>query len=463
MKVVYIMADTFRRDHLGTYGNRWIKTPNLDRFAAGAAVFEDACIGSFPTVPNRRDTLLGHSETGLPFNRWKAFERDEVTLPERLAEKNIPSMLITDTQNNVTKGINIYKGFTAWHVNRGQEGDRCWLDANVPLEFPVPPHLIRYPADWWHQVLVNRAHRRVETDWFAPGTYRTAMHWLERNYKRDDFFLWVDTFDPHEPWDPPQHYIDLYDPDYKGRVFEAPTYGVRKKMGITDAELKQIRARYAGEVTMVDTWAGQLFATLERLGIMDETLVVFTSDHGTLFDGPGDNGLLCKGNIIGDDGMYLSAGRPMTPPLHYYPIYMNVARIPLLVKPPGLTRGQRIRGVVQPWDMTATVLDAFGMAKPPEFIGESLLPVIQGKGKPRRAAAVCGTNLLAQAVAGRWVYTVWQKQHGPSLLDLRTDPEAARNVYSEHPSVAKRLHREIVEFMRRQEVPEELIERYRTT
>jgi hypothetical protein len=159
-------------------------------------------------------------------------------------------MLITDTQNNVV-GLNLFRDYGAWMVNRGQEADRCWMDDSVKLEFAVPPHLIRYKAEVWHQVLVNRAHRKEETDWFAPGTYSLALKWLEQNHRRKDFFLWIDTFDPHEPWDPPKHYLDRYDPGYEGRVFEAPTYGVRKQMRITDRELQHIRARYAAEVTMV--------------------------------------------------------------------------------------------------------------------------------------------------------------------------------------------------------------------
>lgn len=457
MKVIYMMADTFRRDHLGAYGNDWIHTPNLDKFASESAVFDNAYIGSFPTIPNRRDTLLGRGDLGLPFNRWKTIEPKEVTLTERLAEKDIPSMWIGDTQNNVTRGINIYKGYTAWYLNRGQEADPNWLDHSVPLEWPVPHELIRYKEEWWHQILMNRAHRQVETDWFAPGTYSTAIKWLEQNYKRDDFFLWIDTFDPHEPWDPPQHYVDMYDPGYTGRVFEAPTYGLRKMMGITDPEMQQIRARYAGEVTMVDTWAGQLLATVERLGIMDETLVVFTSDHGTLFDTPGDNGLLCKANTVGADGMLMSAGRPMKQPVQYFPIFQNVARVPLMVRLPGINKGKRIKAIVQPWDMTPTILEAFGISKPSELIGESLLPLISGKRQSIRDTAVCGTNMLAQAMTGRWIYTVWRGQRDPSLIDLDTDPLAEANVFDEHPEIVKRLHNEIVQFMRKQEISEEFI------
>jgi arylsulfatase A-like enzyme len=420
-------------------------------------VFDNAYIGSFPTVPNRRDTLLGRGDIGLPFNRWKNFERDEVTLPERLAEKDITSMWIGDTQNNVTKGINMYKGYTAWYLNRGQEADPYWLDDNVPLEWPVERELIRYTARTWHQILINRAHRQVETDWFAPGTYSTAIKWLERNYKRENFFLWIDTFDPHEPWDPPQYYVDMYDADYTGRIFEAPTYGLRKMMGITDREMQHIRARYAGEVTMVDNWLGKLLEAIERFGIQNETQVIFTSDHGTMFDTPGDNGLICKPNTVGADGMVMSAGRPMKEPIQYFPIFQNVARIPLLIRLPGIKKGKRIKAIVQPWDVTVTILEMFGIPKPSELIGESLMPLMLGKRNSIRDTAICGTNALAQAMTDRWIYTVWRGQRQPSLIDLEADPLAEVNVLGKHPEGVKWLHGEIIQFMRKQNISEDFI------
>ncbi|MBD3184198.1 sulfatase-like hydrolase/transferase [Candidatus Poribacteria bacterium] len=460
MKVVYMMADTFRRDHLGAYGNDWIHTPNLDKLASESALFENAYIGSFPTVPNRRDTLLGRGDIGLPFNRWKTIERQEVTLPERLSQKKITSMLITDTQNNVTRGINMYKGYTAWYLNRGQEGDPHWLDANVPLEWPVPHELIRYRAEMWHQVLINRAHRKVETDWFAPGTYSKAIEWLEHNYQREDFFLWIDTFDPHEPWDPPQYYVDMYDPGYEGRIFDAPTYGLRKKMGITDEEMKHIRACYAGEVTMVDTWIGRLLNTVEKLGIWDETMIIFTSDHGTMFDTPGDNGLICKPNTVGADGMLMSAGRPMKEPVQYFPIFQNVARIPLIIHLPGMKDGKQVKSIVQPWDMNVTLLDIFGIEKPDELIGQSLLPLIKKDKQSGREVAICGTNTLAQAINNKWIYTVWRGQRKPSLINLESDPLAETNIIKENTETAKWLHGEIVDFMGQQDIDSDFIESF---
>lgn len=451
MKVILLNADTLRRDHLGAHGNTWIHTPNLDRLAAQAAVFEQHYIGSFPTVPNRRDVHLGHGDKGQPFNRWRGIDEDEVTLAERIGEeKRVPSMMVTDVANTVSGGINLYKGFTAWAWNRGQEGDPCWLDQSVPLTFPVEPDLIRYSAERWHQVLMNRAHRKVEDDWFAPGTYSMVIRWLEQNYAREHFFLSVDSFDPHEPWDPPKWYEELYDPDFNGRRFDAPTYGVVKQLGITKREMKNIRARYAGEVTMVDAGVGRLLAALERLGIYEECLIIFTTDHGTYLDYPGDSGMVCKANALGADGRTMAGGRPMKEPVRYLPHWTGVCRIPLMVRLPHQRKARRIKVITQPWDLAPTILEAFGIAKPPELWGVSLLRLIEGKPQKTRAAAILGNPHHAQVMTRRWLYAVWRGQRGPVLYDLSTDPEQKRNVHREHPQVAARMHRHVRAHLERQ-------------
>lgn len=461
MKVIFIMADTFRRDHMGAYGNKWIHTPNLDALAAKSTLFEHAYIGSFPTIPNRRDIILGIGDKNVPFNQWRQIDDDEVTLAERLKEKKVTSMLVTDTANSVTNGRNVYKGYTSWQFNRGQEGDPCWTDANVELVWPVAPHQIRYNADRWLQVLTNRAHRRVEEDWFAPGTYEIAIEWLNRNYQRDDFFLWVETFDPHEPWDPPQYYTDLYDPGFKGRVFDAPTYGVRKKIGMSDRELKNLRARYAGECTMVDACVGKLVAALERLGIADETMVIFTSDHGAYFDYPGDNGLICKPLTTGADGMCMSAGGPMKDPKQHRPAFTGVARIPLIIHLPGQSKGRRAKQIVQPWDLTPTVLEAFGIKKPGELIGHSLMPMCKGKSNGKRYAAVLGNNGMAQVMNPNWLYAVWPGGQRPkALIDLKKDPDQKKNLADKSPATCKRLHKEIVAALTNMGASEEFLAKF---
>ena len=447
MKVILMISDSFRRDHIGAYGNEWIHTPNLDAFASRACVFEDMFLTSFPTGPFRQDVLLGKSRNdGKPFNTWDPLQPQDVTLPAILQAEGVPSQLVTDVANCVVRGgRNYYQGFTAWTVNRGQEGDPVWLDSTVPLETTCPEHMIRYPMDRWQQVLANRALRKTEADWFAPGTFRMAMDWLELNHRRRDFFLWVDVFDPHEPWDPPQHYVDLYDPGFKGTLYEAPAYGHRKRMGISDRELKQIRARYAGECSMVDTCVGNLLATVERLGIEDDTAVIFTTDHGIYLDYPGDGGLICKPHHVGADGKRGMAGQKARPPIEYFPMYPNLANTPLMVHLPEQRTRKRIKGYVQARDIMPTILDLFGVPAPSEAQGTSLVPVMCGHGRIARNRAVYGTgSVQAQVATRRWLYASWRGDRPCALYDRRVDPHITRNVKEENPQVVARLHAQLV-------------------
>ena len=466
VKVVLVIADTLRRDHVSVYGNApWgkIHTPNLARFATDAAVFDHAYIGSFPTGPMRRDTVLGYAPEGEAFNGWTLLLKEEATFLKELTAKKIPSMLVTDVQNNVRQKPLYHRDFTAFQLIRGQEGDPCWQDQNVPLEFSVPHELIRYRAQMWHQILTNRAHRRVESDWLAPQVFSKAMDWLECNYRRKDFFLMIDSFDPHEPWDPPQHYIDMYDPGYKGRVIESPPAGLRKAMGITDRELKHMRARYAAEVTMVDTWFGQLLEKIEQLGISDDTMILFTSDHGNPMAGPGDFGLVRKPIVIGADGLMASAGRPGKSPKQYFPLSLNTTRVPLIVRIPRRNTTRRVASIVQPWDLSATVLDAFNISVPKRIKGASMLPLLKGKAKGVRDCAFSGGHCsIVQATGTRWMYSVWHEKDGrsPVLFDRKTDPNCTKNVVKKEPAAARRIHNKVVAYMRSQGISDDIIAGY---
>jgi len=455
MKTLFLMIDSFRRDHIGAYGNRWIHTPHLDRLAAMANVFDQNYIGSYPTTPNRRDIHLGHGDKDWAFNPWRPIDADEITLTERLSEKNVHTTMITDVANGVTWKGNMDKGFAEFWLNPGQEGDRTMgPKPHVPLTWPVPPELIRYRAGGWHQVLMNRAHRQIEDDYFAPGTYRMACEWLERNYKRDNFFLWVECFDPHEPWDPPQWYLDLYDPGYEGRVFEAPPYGFYKNMGITDREIRHVQARYAAEVTMVDAAVGRLLHTLEKLALLDEVALIVTSDHGIYAGHDGDAGLVCKPWCVGkDNGTWLQGGDfSFKGGRRWLPIRTGVARTPLFIRLPRQRRARRIRHITQPWDLTPTVLDLFGIQSPKEFYGQSLLPLCAGRPlrKPR-AAAFHGAGHEGvhhhQASNAQWIYACWTQNDSPDwLIDLRHDPAQTKNVARRHPEVCRALRAEIEAF-----------------
>ncbi len=117
-----------------------------------------------------------------------------------------------------------------------------------------------------------------------------AMDWLETNYDHDAFFLYVDMWDPHEPFDCPWYDYALYaDPDYDGDQITYPQYGRFTYM--TPEEHANVRALYAGQVTLVDRWVGRFLELAERLGLFEDTLIIWTTDHGHLF---GEHGLQGK-------------------------------------------------------------------------------------------------------------------------------------------------------------------------
>ena len=112
MNYIVIVSDTFRRDHLGCYGNEWISTPHLDRFAEKAIVFDRAYAASFPTVPNRRDVFTGRYT--FTYSKWEPLPRDEVVVAEELGKLDYSSMMILDTPHITENGYYFDRGFTGW-------------------------------------------------------------------------------------------------------------------------------------------------------------------------------------------------------------------------------------------------------------------------------------------------------------------------------------------------------------
>ena len=286
MNVICIMLDSLRTDHVGAYAGAAARarTPNMDRFAAESLVFESAYAGSFPTLPCRRDLFTGR--WGHPFNTWDEMERDLPTLAQTLRGRGYVTGLVFDTPMFMTQGNYLDRGFGSIEWIRGQGGEPWISDAFVDIELPAAEHKVK--AAGLRRYLLNQSRRRFESDYLVARVMTEAVHWLERNYKQEHFFLWIDSWDPHEPWDPPKYYVDLYDPGYEGEEVIYPCYGFSREI-MSEAELKHVQALYAGEVTLVDRWLGHLLDTVELLGLKENTLVLLLSDHGHYFGDAGSS------------------------------------------------------------------------------------------------------------------------------------------------------------------------------
>jgi arylsulfatase A-like enzyme len=462
MNVVLIVSDTFRIDHLGCYGNDWIKTPNIDKLAEESTVFERAYAASFPTVPHRRDLVTGRYT--FTYSDWSPLPPDEVVMADSLREAGYVTMMIADTPHILKDGYHFDRGYDGWIWIRGQENDRYSTNP-VEYKFPCNPDKLRSPYSTVKQYLRNISERRYENDYFVAKTMAEAARWLERNSKHDKFFLYVDTFDPHEPWDPPEWYVNLYDPGYKGEEVTYPVYGPCDYL--TPEELKHVRALYAGEVTMVDRWVGYLLKRVRNLGLWDNTAIIFTTDHGFYH---GEHGLIGK-SIIAQAAHGLA------------PLYNQVAHIPLIVKMPN-TELSRCDAIVQPPDLMPTILEMAGAKTPHTVQGKSLLPLIEEKNPLWRDFAVSSPSIIHGPVAGQRIsiisrewFLVYCGQIDDALRELPTerrikivdglerlqkivgerpknelynlskDPDQLHNVFDEHRDVAEELHGKLVKLL----------------
>jgi arylsulfatase A-like enzyme len=451
--ILVIMTDTLRPDYVAGYRRRTdgpdrpgqlrspagigARTPALDAFAAEAAVFERAYAASFPTVPNRHDLHTGRFT--FPHRGWSALPADAPCLAETLTRAGYATQFYCDTPNQVPMGL--HRGFAGWEWHRGQEGDRFITDPRIQVDLRCSPEKLRGNGAAYRQYLKNRYYWQSEEDHFAPRTIRSGMAWLQQHYEAErerPFFLWLDTFDPHEPWDAPQYYVDWYDPGYEGEVPAHANYG--RSDYLTPAELQHVKALYAAEVSMVDKWIGRLLQQVDDLGYRDTTAVVHLSDHGHYF---GDHGL---------------QGKPFRELLW---LYEGLIRTALAIRlPEGRGAGRRVQALAQPPDVTATILDLAGLGNGalPRLQGRSLLPVIDGGEAPHELAFTSRYPILAGEVTPCAITTAeWSYQYWPGapekerLYHLASDPGQEHDCRATHPEIARDLRAAYLGWLREQQ------------
>lgn len=444
--LILLITDTFRYDNLGTRAVRPVRTPALDHFAAERATeIGGFYTGSFPTIPHRTDVATG--VLGWPHYGWQAID---LSCPNHVAAMLRPqgyvSQLICDCPHLFN--ARFQHAFDAAYQHRGQEGDKALLHLNDPIPEVVSPAKTRtQPAFRGHPLVdLHQWHNRdphLEADTFPAKTGSTAIRWLEENSTAGPFFLWVDFFDPHEPWDAPEYLVRRYDPGYTGAPMSHPNYG--PAAAYTEPELHNLWAHYAAEAELVDRWLGRVLEKIDDLELWDDTIVAITSDHGMSI---GEHGRTGKSNIHDGDP-------------RYWPIYPEIGHVPFLIAGGGIPAGQRIDLFAQPVDIVPTLCELAGAtpqaAQPLQ--GRSFAQaVLQGGGR-HRPYVVSGCHVRSETGApprkavtpflidGRWGYAPVGAYDRPELYDIQADPLATRDVSAEHPDQLAGLHALLLEHL----------------
>jgi len=298
LNVILLVSDTFRADNLAAYGSQWVETPNLNRLAEESVIFEDAYPEGMPTIPIRRTLYTGrrivptrsifqHEPVQLP--GWHHLYNEDVTISEVLTEAGYATALIGDLPHLQRPGRNFHRGYKYYEWVRGQENDYYAL---APRK--QPDYLDLYPADYLerselnrqfakqpeqtfkdflNQYTANRRRWRKDGESIVELTAGNAIRWLKENHTEGPFFLHVEAFDPHEPWDPPQEFLEKYLKNPEGPSWPEPPYA---NTVVPPEGVKRLRANYAGEASNVDYWFGKILETAKELNLLDNTVVVFS-------------------------------------------------------------------------------------------------------------------------------------------------------------------------------------------
>ncbi|MFA9565165.1 MAG: sulfatase-like hydrolase/transferase, partial [Acidimicrobiales bacterium] len=285
--VCVVLLDSLNRHLLGSYGGTEFTTPNLDRFAAQQATrFTRHVTGSLPCMPARHDILCGALD--FLWKPWGSIEAWEQPITRVLHQQGVTSFLATDHPHLFeTGGENYHTDFSGWDYLRGHEGD--------PWRTYVDPSWVGAPArpavrgGWFFEKLFgadvisrgydrSRTFFRGEADYPGPRTMTEAARFLtDATPHHDRWFLFVDEFDPHEPFDTPEPWVDRYqDGPWDRDWIIWPPYadGAVSAGLLTEAEGRHIRANYGAKLSMIDAWFGRILDAFDQQELWDDTALI---------------------------------------------------------------------------------------------------------------------------------------------------------------------------------------------
>lgn len=431
--VILIMLDSLRRDHVGAYGNDWIKTPSIDALADESVRFLNAYPEALPTLPVRRAMHTGmrtfpcrnyklHKGDTVLIPGWQPIPEGQVTMAEVFRHHGYKTALFASTLHMFKPSMNYHRGFSTWEWIRGQEADRYRIPLTGEIEDPA-----NLPCDLaygcvGHSLslcLANMQGWETEADWFPPRIFGSAIGWLESNAGEGEFLLVIDEFDPHEPWNAPRDILELY--------FDTGSYAGRRVINTTggpyefrEGELEYTLAQYAGEVTLCDKYVGVFLDRVKELGLWDDTVVALVSDHGHNIM---DHGVLHK------------------LPDHMYPELMDLVYI--IRSPDGEAAGTECDAYVAHHDIPVTLMTMAGVEPPSGLDGENAWAWATGESPQTRDHATCMFYPWLWYRDEDHAYMTDIDGAEERLYDIKNDPKQMVDISEENGDACRSIKKEL--------------------
>lgn len=486
--IVFITSDQQRGDCYG-FAGRKVKTPHLDRLRAQGSHFE-TCITPAPVCQPARASILtgmlpkthGVKDNGIDLRP----ERGEQSFAACLSDAGYSTALIgkahfastqtfapretaeckTGSADYSAEWHGPYMGFD--HVELVTQGH--WHKFRPPI---TPPNGQHYEK-WFFDTVGGETAFDLWKDETRPGTGATqtwnsalpaawhsttwatdrALRWLRTRDAEKPFCLWLSYPDPHHPFDCPEPWSRLHDPDevdipehrtkdldrrpwwhrasLEGEPQVAdPLFKKFRKEGTriadqSDEQLREMTANYYGMISLIDHNVGRVLSALAEDGLEEDTIVIYTSDHG---DYMGDHGLYLKGPIL----------------------YDSLLNVGMIARGPGIPAGRSCADVSTTLDLAATFCDYAGAALPEAAQSRSMRQALEGGAGERQAVYAewdvspsrCGVRLDLRTVhTGTAKLTMELGSGDGELYDLVADPEEMNNLWG--APEAERLQRDLV-------------------
>ena len=372
-----IYTDQQRWDALGANGNQDIHTPHLDRLTSESVNFDHCFVQNPVCMPSRLSFLTGQYPSTLGVTHMGVpVPEDTITLPRLLApygyrSANIGKLHFQPHANRDHRTHHPPYGFDHLEISDEpgsyEDAYRAWVRRRAPDQLPHVSLGQAPMAEVWQETLgiedgIEHPAERFPLRPLASRCRADMTHtafvaeqsieFMRQQAQTGQPFLCIaGIYSPHSPWVAPQQYFDLYDP----AALPLPSFppeaeAQRGPQNFPDDELRLARQGYYGQISEVDHHVGRLLSSLDELGISDDTVVIFTSDHGEWL------------------GEHLRYGKG-------YPAHDQCSRVPLLIRPADVTVPARTdTGLTEALDVLPTILDLAGIQIPPHLQGCSLLP-----------------------------------------------------------------------------------------
>lgn len=387
-----LMFDSLNRNFLPSYGNSWIKADNFKKLAEHAIQFQNCYAGSLPCMPARRELHTGRYN--FLHRSWGPLEPFDDSMPELLKNNGVLTHLISDHHLYWADGGATYHNrYSTWEIVRGQEGDpwkgfveniKAPINAKAPQRLFLPSR--EKLSDIWNQEWKNRQFFKNEEDYPQSKTFELGLEFINTNHEKDNWFLQIESFDPHEPFLVPEEYDKLYKDKITKKDLDWPDY---HPVTESDEDRDNLKYKYAALLSKCDNSLGKIMKLMDKYDMWKDTMLIVCTDHGFLL---GEHNWWAK-NMM--------------------PAYNEIINTPLFIWDPRIgKKGEQRDSLVQFIDLAPTILEFFNINPTKDMQGKSLKNTLKNDEKIRDFALIGWHGNQINCTDGRYVY-----MRGPQTLE----------------------------------------------